>query len=119
MPGFEYDGQGSTGMGLNRDPYVRDGNGQPVGIKPGYHAETVGIASPALGSDGAIQITQGINAVKGDINSDNSGENGGAGSSVSNLPLVLHNGQMGYWVYREIVGSEHDRTVKTFIAVGP
>lgn len=50
--GFNYNGEGATGTGLDRDPYVRDSNGNAIGIKSGYHAESYGTSSPALGPNG-------------------------------------------------------------------
>lgn len=58
--GFNYNGEGATGTGLDRDPYVRDSNGNAIGVKSGYHAESYGTSSPALGPNGAIQITAGV-----------------------------------------------------------
>ncbi|HIC1957259.1 TPA: hypothetical protein ACW0RH_005078 [Klebsiella pneumoniae] len=34
--GFNYNGEGATGTGLDRDPYVRDSNGNAIGVKSGY-----------------------------------------------------------------------------------
>lgn len=74
----------------------------------------------SYGADGSTRVNLSHSDANGTASGNgNSGEHAYSGDSVIKSNLVLYNGQMGYWVYREIVGSEHDRTVKTFIAVGP
>ncbi len=38
--GFNYNGEGATGTGLDGDPYVRDSNGNAIGVKSGYHSDS-------------------------------------------------------------------------------
>ncbi|ENZ4812960.1 hypothetical protein ACGLZN_005534, partial [Klebsiella pneumoniae] len=100
--GFNYNGEGATGTGLDRDPYVRDSNGNAIGVKSGYHAESYGTSSPALGPNGAIQITAGVIAVPGDKPRPDGGS--GGGNTVNTGPagqlLVMNKGQLGYWETR-------------------
>jgi len=125
MPGFNYDGQGSTSMGLNKDPYVRDGNGTAVGIKPGYHGELAGTGPSeptTIGPNGEyrINITQAWNAVpdtKPPVSSN--GGSGGSDSGSAGSSLVMKDGQMGYWIEKTLNGAERDRTVRVFVPVGP
>jgi len=121
MPGFNYNGEGATGTGLDRDPYVRDSNGAAIGVKPGYHEETFGTSSPVLGPDGAIQITAGIVAVSGNGVPPSGGSGGGSGSSNGSVGvmLVMNHGQLGYWQERTTGGGNNEHTTRVFIAVGP
>lgn len=119
--GFNYNGEGATGTGLDRDPYVRDSNGNAIGVKSGYHAESYGTSSPALGPNGAIQITAGVIAVPGDKPRPDGGS--GGGNTVNTGPagqlLVMNKGQLGYWETRSTGAGNNEHNTSVFVAVGP
>lgn len=74
----------------------------------------------SFGSDGSarVNLSHSENRGAGSGNG-NSGNNGTSGGNEARHEMFIHNGQMGYWEYREVVGSDHEHTAKTFIPVGP